>query len=236
MSDDEQGGVPEDQPETAENSEETPESVGGDEAETETGAETETEAGAGTADDAGESPEASADDAAAGSDDGAEADPDATAALAAAQAAVADALGGDLSGASDGEVDAAQAAASTEQDIEAMMAAAMAEEAGGEPSGFPMPSFDPAAPAADSAEMQLLGDVNVDVRIELGRTRMLVEDVLRLGEGAVVELEKLAGDPVDVYVNGRHVAKGEVLVLNESFCVRVNEVLEPVTTASAENG
>lgn len=152
-------------------------------------------------------------------------------------------MGGDLTGADDASVDEAQAnAESTNDDIEAMMAQAMAEEGvdpavqnAPQPTGFAMPAFTPAGPSADSAEMQLLGDVNVDVRIELGRTRMLVEDVLRLGEGAVVELEKLAGDPVDVYVNGRHVAKGEVLVLNESFCVRVNEVLEPVTINSAED-
>ncbi|USO00413.1 MAG: flagellar motor switch protein FliN [Phycisphaeraceae bacterium] len=99
------------------------------------------------------------------------------------------------------------------------------------PTPFTVPTFAPSSPAGRNAEMELLGDVNVDVRIELGRTRMLVEDVLRLGEGAVVELEKLAGDPVDVYVNGRHVARGEVLVLNESFCVRVNEVLEPLPTS-----
>jgi flagellar motor switch protein FliN/FliY len=54
---------------------------------------------------------------------------------------------------------------------------------------------------------------------------MLVEDVLRLGEGSVVELDKLAGDPVDVYVNDRAVARGEVLVLNDNFCVRISEIL-----------
>ena len=57
-----------------------------------------------------------------------------------------------------------------------------------------------------------------------GRARMLVEDVLRLAEGSVVELDKLAGDPVDVFVNDRLVARGEVLVLNDNFCVRVNEI------------
>ena len=54
---------------------------------------------------------------------------------------------------------------------------------------------------------------------------MLVEDVLRLAEGSVVALDKLAGDPVDVYVNQRLVARGEVLVLNDNFCVRVNEIV-----------
>jgi flagellar motor switch protein FliN/FliY len=77
------------------------------------------------------------------------------------------------------------------------------------------------------APIDLLSDVSLQVRIELGRTRMLVGDVLRLGADSVVELDKAAGDPVDIYVNGRHIARGEVLVLNEAFCVRVSEIVEP---------
>jgi len=74
-------------------------------------------------------------------------------------------------------------------------------------------------------KLQMLEDVQLQVRIELGRTRMLVQDVLRLDQGSVVELDKLAGDPVDVYVNERLVARGEVLVLNDNFCVRINEIV-----------
>ncbi|MEM1355190.1 MAG: flagellar motor switch protein FliN [Planctomycetota bacterium] len=74
--------------------------------------------------------------------------------------------------------------------------------------------------------IDLLGDVELDVTIELGRTQMLIEDVLRLGDGSVVELDKLAGDPVDVHVNGRLVARGEVLVLNDNFCIRISEIVE----------
>lgn len=73
--------------------------------------------------------------------------------------------------------------------------------------------------------IDLLGDVDLDVSIELGRTEMLVEDVLKLQSGSVVELDKLAGDPVDVFVNGRLVARGEVLVLNDNFCIRVSEIV-----------
>lgn len=90
---------------------------------------------------------------------------------------------------------------------------------------FQPPSFDRPTGAALPKGMDLLSDVNLSVKIELGRTRMLVDDVLKLGEGAVVELDKLAGDPVDVYVNDRHIARGEVLVLNDNFCVRVNEIV-----------
>lgn len=90
---------------------------------------------------------------------------------------------------------------------------------------FVPPSVQPAGPAKVPEELRFLSDVNLNVKIELGRTRMYVEDVLRLGPGAVVELDKLAGDPVDVYVNDRHVARGEVLVLNDNFCVRISEIL-----------
>ena len=73
--------------------------------------------------------------------------------------------------------------------------------------------------------IELLHDVELHVTVELGRTQMLVEDVLRMSEGSVVELDKLAGDPVDVYVNGRLIARGEVLVLNDSFCIRISEIV-----------
>jgi flagellar motor switch protein FliN len=92
-----------------------------------------------------------------------------------------------------------------------------------------LPSLTANLTPAQQKAIDLLADVNLDVKIELGRTRMLVEDVLKLGEGAVVELDKLAGDPVDIYVNNRHVARGEVLVLNDSFCVRVSEILQQVS-------
>ncbi len=88
-----------------------------------------------------------------------------------------------------------------------------------------LPSFDAAIAGIDPNRVTMLNDVKLRVKIELGRTRMLVEDVLKLGEGAVVELDKLAGDPVDVYVNDRLVARGEVLVLNDNFCVRISDVI-----------
>jgi flagellar motor switch protein FliN/FliY len=82
-----------------------------------------------------------------------------------------------------------------------------------------------AAPANESASLELLRDVQLDLKIELGRTQMHLEDVLRLKQGAVVTLDKLAGDPVDIYANGRLIARGEVLVLNDNFCVRVAELI-----------
>lgn len=81
-------------------------------------------------------------------------------------------------------------------------------------------------PANDqSATLELVRDVQLELKIELGRTRMSLENVLRLQGDAVVTLDKLAGDPVDVYANGRIIARGEVLVLNDNFCVRITELV-----------
>ncbi|HSW46283.1 MAG TPA: flagellar motor switch protein FliN [Phycisphaerae bacterium] len=99
------------------------------------------------------------------------------------------------------------------------------------PGAMPMdiPALEPGCVGVGAGADQgidLLRDVRLNVKIELGRSRMLVEDVLRLGEGSVVELDKLAGDPVDVFVNDRLVARGEVLVLNDNFCVRINDIAQ----------
>jgi flagellar motor switch protein FliN/FliY len=95
---------------------------------------------------------------------------------------------------------------------------------------FQFQSFEPAgagAGAGDGVGLNALQDVELDLRIELGRTDLLIEEVLQLREGSVVPLNKLAGDPVDILVNGRLVARGEVLVLNDNFCVRVAEIVAP---------
>jgi flagellar motor switch protein FliN/FliY len=87
-------------------------------------------------------------------------------------------------------------------------------------------AFAPAPPGPrPEASLDLLNDVGVSLRVELGSTRMVVQDILKLGPGSVVPLESLTGDPVNVYVNDRLVARGEVLVVNDSFAVRVTEVL-----------
>jgi flagellar motor switch protein FliN/FliY len=93
---------------------------------------------------------------------------------------------------------------------------------------FKLPNFQQVIKDAQVSSIDLLRDVDLNVKIELGRAKMLVEDVLKLAEGSVVELDKLAGDPVDVFVNDRLVARGEVLVLNDNFCVRVNEIVAGV--------
>ncbi|MBM4089325.1 MAG: flagellar motor switch protein FliN [Planctomycetes bacterium] len=90
---------------------------------------------------------------------------------------------------------------------------------------FELQDLTGARPNAERASLDLLRDVELDLRIELGRTQMYLEDVLRLRKGSVVPLDKLAGDPVDVFVNGRLVARGEVLVLNDNFCVRIADLV-----------
>jgi flagellar motor switch protein FliN len=98
----------------------------------------------------------------------------------------------------------------------------------GDVTPFEMESFDAIEPEdVESSPLQSLRDVELDVRIELGRAELLIEEVLKLKQGSVVPLDKLAGDPVDILVNGRLIARGEVLVLNDNFCVRVAEILPP---------
>jgi flagellar motor switch protein FliN/FliY len=77
----------------------------------------------------------------------------------------------------------------------------------------------------EKVSIDLLRDVQLELKVELGRTKMSLEEILKLRKGSVVTLDKLAGDPVDIYVNGRLVARGEVLVLNDNFCVRVAELV-----------
>ncbi len=134
------------------------------------------------------------------------------------------------------EAAAAMKAAIVEEQGSAKASSGSAAPAQGTPAAAPAPldsrPFDlPEIGTTDavgiaSKRVTMLNDVKLQVKIELGRTRMLVEDVLQLGEGSVVELDKPAGDPVEVFVNDRLVARGEVLVLNDNFCVRISEVLE----------
>lgn len=79
----------------------------------------------------------------------------------------------------------------------------------------------------EARNIDLLMDVNLPISIELGRTKMTISDILSLGPGSVVELSKLAGEPVDVMVNYKPVARGEVVVIDENFGVRITQLLTP---------
>jgi flagellar motor switch protein FliN/FliY len=134
---------------------------------------------------------------------------------------------------SPGELDAAAIdellKAATFDDVATATASGNANSGpGDDTSDYKLPDFRQVMQDAQVSSIDLLRDVDLDVKIELGRSRMLVEDVLKLTEGAVVELDKLAGDPVDVFVNERLIARGEVLVLNDNFCVRINEIVAGV--------
>ena len=76
--------------------------------------------------------------------------------------------------------------------------------------------------------LDLIMDVPLRVTVELGRTRMQIRDVLDLGKGSVVELDKLVGEPVDMLVNGKLIAKGEVVVIDENFGIRVTDIVSPI--------
>ncbi len=86
------------------------------------------------------------------------------------------------------------------------------------------------APRQDSTrrELDFILDIPLDVSAELGRTRLLINELLQLGQGSVVELNKLAGEPLEVYVNGKLVARGEAVVINEKFGVRLTDIISPI--------
>ena len=79
----------------------------------------------------------------------------------------------------------------------------------------------------DKKNIGLVMDVNLEVSVELGRTHKLIREILEFGQGSIIELDKLAGEPVDILVNGKHIAKGEVVVIDESFGVRVTDIIHP---------
>lgn len=79
----------------------------------------------------------------------------------------------------------------------------------------------------EGRNIELLMDVNLPISIELGRTKMSIADILSLGPGSVVELNKLAGEPVDLLVNQKVVARGEVVVIDENFGVRITQLMTP---------
>ena len=81
--------------------------------------------------------------------------------------------------------------------------------------------------AADDADLALVLDVPVELAVEIGRTRMTIGETLALGPGSIITLNRLAGEPVDLLVNGKRIARGEVVAIDEEFGLRVTEVLRP---------
>ncbi|MGE3961783.1 MAG: flagellar motor switch protein FliN [Dehalococcoidia bacterium] len=110
--------------------------------------------------------------------------------------------------------------------------AAAREDVDVHPVRFP-PLSEPAHLSSERRALDLIMDVSMRVTVELGRASLTVEDVLGLGPGSVVELNKLAGEPVDVMVNDQLIARGEVVVVDENFGVRVTEIVSPRRRAQA---
>ena len=84
-----------------------------------------------------------------------------------------------------------------------------------------------ARPQAGDANLDVILDIPVTLSMEIGRTRVSIQELLQLASGSVVELDRMAGDPLDVLVNGTLVARGEVVVVNDKFGVRLNDVISP---------
>jgi len=79
----------------------------------------------------------------------------------------------------------------------------------------------------EERNIELILDIPVEVSVELGRTKMLIQDLLRLGQGSIIELGKLAGETLDVLVNNRLIARGEVVVVEEKYGIRLTEIITP---------
>jgi flagellar motor switch protein FliN/FliY len=111
------------------------------------------------------------------------------------------------------------------------------------------PEVEPASPTADASElesmpepvaatpkekkekvssMEILLDIPLEISAELGRTRMIISDLLQLGQGSVIELNKLAGEPLEILVNQKLIARGEVVVVNEKFGIRLTDIISPL--------
>ncbi len=83
-------------------------------------------------------------------------------------------------------------------------------------------------PSGHPAELDFILDIPLEVTVEMGRTRMLINDLLQLGQGSVIELNRLAGEPLDILVNNKLVARGEVVVVGEKFGIRLTDIVSPM--------
>jgi len=94
--------------------------------------------------------------------------------------------------------------------------------------GFEIPKTAGGKTAGNGENLDLLLDIPLEITIELGRTKMLINDLLKLGQGSVIELTKEAGDTLEILANNRLVAKGDVVVVNKKYGIRLTEVISPV--------
>jgi len=112
----------------------------------------------------------------------------------------------------------------TQEEIAALFAAAAEPQPA--PAQFPTLEAAPEEPA-DPSSLGLLADVELELTVELGQSRRSLREILEMGPGSVMELDKHAGETVDLLVNGQLVAKGEVVVIGENYGVRITELINP---------
>lgn len=108
-------------------------------------------------------------------------------------------------------------------------AAAMAEQQQSVEAGTErlLEKFGSSAPAGATQDIDMVLDIPVQLTVELGRTRIAIKNILQLAQGSVVELDGLAGEPMDVLVNGCLIAQGEVVVVNDKFGIRLTDIITP---------
>ncbi len=111
------------------------------------------------------------------------------------------------------------------QDIESLEEL---EDTGGEEGGLDGTDEMSGGEKVDTKSLDLILDIPLTVTVELGRSKMLINDLLQLGQGSVIELTKLVGEPLEVLVNNKLVARGEVVVVNEKFGVRLTNIVTPM--------
>lgn len=96
------------------------------------------------------------------------------------------------------------------------------------------PDSDVTAPPEETSEppespnLDLILDIPLEISVELGRTKMIINDLLQLGQGSVIELNKLAGEPLEILINHKLIARGEVVVVNEKFGIRLTDIISPI--------
>ncbi len=127
----------------------------------------------------------------------------------------------------DASVDDEWAAAMAEQAVDPATAPAPGPAAAEAPrANFPQLNPEPAV-AAGNEQLDLVMDIPVTLSVELGRTRIQIRELLQLAQGSVVDLDRLAGEPMDVLVNGFLIARGEVVLVNDKFGIRLTDIVSP---------
>jgi flagellar motor switch protein FliN/FliY len=85
-----------------------------------------------------------------------------------------------------------------------------------------------AVSAKEVSNLDFILDIPLEISVELGRTKVLISELLQLGQGSVIELNKLSGEPLEIFVNQRLIARGEVVVVNEKFGIKMTDILNPI--------